>query len=307
MLDHGDARTGMAVAAAALIALLGTDAAAGTHIKRTLHASGVDADAKGTAALSFSRHDGKAKLTIQAKHLDASASFDVVLDGVKIGTLATNDGGKGKAKFSSEPEHHDQPLGVDPRGKRLEVKNGAGEDVLDDDVPADTVDPNAVVCCRPHHDTIACELEDDAAECAEDHGTVVAGTSCLPNPCPTTSPDLTRCCAPGDDEDDADQTVKCKLVTAAECSDRHGTDVGAGSCDPNPCGTTSPDVIRCCVAEHEEGDHHGKHHDDGGPDVDCEQMTADHCAAVGGTPDGTGACRPNPCGSPSGAFVEAAD
>ena len=111
--------------------------------------------------------------------------------------------------------------------------------------------------------------------------------------------------------------------------------MGTGSCEPNPCASTPPNTVRCCISEDEQGDQgdqkgdaptvlRGKRHgarstrvpvslakdeddDDEGDQPEppeCEQLTAAHCSEEGGTAIGPGSCEPNPCvSSPSGAFL----
>ena len=132
--------------------------------------------------------------------------------------------------------------------------------------------------------------------CADSGGTVAGGPSCLPDPCNDDGED-TRCCVA------EDHGAECDLTSATECADHHGVNMGAGSCDPNPCAAAPPPTVNlCCVADEEQGD---DGEGGGSSHMDCEQLTAAHCADEGGTDAGAGSCEPNPCvGSPSGAFVE---
>src|SRR5262249_1310376 len=91
------------------------------------------------------------------------------------------------------------------------------------------------------------------------------------------------CCLP--DSGDA----QCDETDAADCAANGGINLGAGVCEPNPCASTSPNVVQCCVPQ--EGDQ--GEDDGGGPD--CEELTADNCTAAGGTAMGTGSCEPDPC------------
>jgi hypothetical protein len=93
-----------------------------------------------------------------------------------------------------------------------------------------------------------------------------------------TDPNKVRCCLPDD------SGPECEDRTAAECAAQGGTDLGPGSCLPNPCqdGTPAPGSEgRCCLP------------DDSGPE--CEDRTAAECAAQAGINLGAGACVPNPC------------
>jgi len=67
--------------------------------------------------------------------------------------------------------------------------------------------------------------------------------------------------------------------------------VSATSCTPDPCASLPPaePEIRCCLRG-----------DDG---FECEDRTAETCAAQGGIDTGPGTCSPNPCptgGAPGG-------
>jgi hypothetical protein len=70
-----------------------------------------------------------------------------------------------------------------------------------------------------------------------------------------------------------------------------GIVVNATSCDPNPCAAippADPDVV-CCLP------------DNGGDGVpECEDRTAEECAAAGGTVSTATSCTPDPCGGMAG-------
>jgi hypothetical protein len=295
--------SGVVLVSALAVTVVIPAAHAGVHIKRTLQATTVDADARGKAEVEVSNHGGRAKLKVKVHKLDPSATFGIVLGGVTIGTFDTNDSGRATARFSSRPGNHDQLLGTDPRGRRLEVQNSSGEDVLNDDIPDSSIDAGDVVCCIEDDDdedhTVKCETR-SAARCERKGGTVSTATSCIPDPCGSTSGDTIRCCKPDDDG------AECEQTSAASCNEHHGVNLGAGACDPNPCTSTVPGVVRCCVKDddHHEKDRHGKK---GGGDepaqAECEHLTMEHCLAEGGTALDAGSCDPNPCASPSGAFV----
>src|SRR5262249_31232241 len=88
----------------------------------------------------------------------------------------------------------------------------------------------------------------------------------------------TRCCVADDEENE------CEETTPAECAAENGTDMGAGSCMPNPCPTPpGAEQVQCCSADHDED----------GPE--CEVSSAAECAEEGGTSLGAGTCDPNPC------------
>ncbi|MFN8543738.1 MAG: hypothetical protein U0807_05985 [Candidatus Binatia bacterium] len=292
--------TGMAALVLAAAMLAGTPAAQATavKIKKALTATGIDPSAAGKIKVTVRQHGGTSgKLDVLAKHLRPDASYAVTVRGVRIGTLATNGGGNGKARFRSVPKSAlDQPLGVDPRGEHLAVDDD-GDEVLETEVDDDGLDPDHVRCCLAGHEEDGPECEDMTADaCAAHGGTNLGAGSCLPNPCgDSTGGALIQCCKNDDDEQE------CDLTTEVSCSQHHGVDIGAGSCAPEACGPGHPgeDEIRCCIAE----SHHG--HDGGGTEVGCEHMTADACIAAGGSNVGAGSCEDDPCSSsPSGAFVE---
>lgn len=155
-----------------------------------------------------------------------------------------------------------------------------------------------VVCCTPEEDGVTneedgvtndeggvtdngtgCEMR-SAASCSQHHGIQLAGTSCDPNPCTSTTaanPQTVQCCVTDEGE------TECKQRTLDRCTAQGGTSMSAGSCSPNPCAGTPPaDQAICCLP-----------HDSGGSE--CEHETADQCTAQGGTSMGTGGCDPNPC------------
>ena len=177
------------VAALAVVAATPTMAHAGTKtntkMKSALAATSVDPDASGQAALVLHRGDGK--LDVKASHLTRNASFDVVVNGVKVGTLETTRGGSGRQRFRSAPGRRDLLLGFDPRGAQLSVRNADGRDVLVGTMPA-TADPNAIACCVPAVDGTSTCQEITADACTTANGVANAATTCLPDPCVTTPP-----------------------------------------------------------------------------------------------------------------------
>jgi hypothetical protein len=85
-----------------------------------------------------------------------------------------------------------------------------------------------------------------------------------------------RCCVPDDDG------TECEETSAADCTAENGTNMGTGSCFPNPCPTTPPSGdIMCCVPDAGEGD--------------CNEESAADCADEKGVNVGAVACDPNPC------------
>jgi hypothetical protein len=277
-------------------------ASAASHVKAGLVATGKDPDARGHASLVV--RGSKGKLAVSAHHLRSAATFEVIVDSVRIGTLSTHAGGKAKARFTTRPHRGDQLLGVDPRGKLLQVRDQDGDDVLETEMPDDS-DPGAIRCCRSHEDETECEAE-SPDECQAKGGVNLGEGSCMPNPCPASGPgDLVRCCIPDHDEDGPE----CERRTADECSAQHGINIGPGECeDDHGCSPTPPgeDEIRCCIAEHDITTHEDGGDHEGG-EAECEHVTEASCAVLGGRSLGAGSCEPNPCvASPSGAFVDGA-
>jgi hypothetical protein len=238
-----------------------------------------DANARGVARLVLRTSDD-GRFDVRARNLDAHATYELLAGGVRVGTLSTNGGGSGHARFRSRPHGHDQLLGFDPRGEILTVRSAAGEDVLVASVPAGSSDPptDAVVCCVPDDQGSECE-DRTTDECTAQGGTVSTATSCLPNPCadaPPVDADIV-CCLPDD------SGPECEDRPAAECAAQGGLAVEATSCDPNPCAATPPADAdtRCCLPD-----------DDG---AECEDRTPAQCIALGGVDMGPGSCTPNPC------------
>jgi len=312
-MGHGQIvkRGGITVVATFALAFAASSAPAASHLKTSLTATGKDPDARGRASIVVRRSHGKLKVV--AQRLGRGRSFEVIVDSVRIGTLATGAGGNGKARFSTTPRGRDQLLGVDPRGKLLEVRDEDGDDVLETEMPDDS-DPGEIRCCVVEEDDHETECESTSpAECEQHHGVNLGAGSCMPNPCETTPPaDKIRCCIPDHDEDGPE----CEDLTADACSREGGVSIGPGDdCEDDACGPTPPpeEEIRCCIAEEEEhapvsgGGDDGEDGDGdhgGAEPPECERLTAGACAALHGTNLGAGSCEPNPCAaSPSGAFV----
>ena len=83
----------------------------------------------------------------------------------------------------------------------------------------------------------------------------------------------------------ADGEAECDETTPADCAAHNGTNMGAGSCFPNPCPTTPPsgDIV-CCVPNAGQ--------------EDCNEESAADCADENGVNLGAVACEPNPCAPP---------
>jgi hypothetical protein len=248
-----------------------------------LGATGVDDDARGRTRLVL-RSGSDGRFDVQVKRLARNATFEVLVDDVKVGTLTTTGGGTGRLRFRTEPRgRDDHSLGFDPRGSTVRLRDDNGDDVLSGSIPDDDSQPGAAACCDAAEDngTVQCESR-TPEECAARGGTFLAGTSCLPNPCAGTSPppgDIV-CCIP---DDDAGNRAECEDRTSAACLAEGGIVIAATSCLPNPCAPTpAPDDIQCCLP------------DDSG--AKCEDRTPEQCAAEGGVDMGPGTCTPNPCG-----------
>jgi len=252
-----------------------------------------DADAGGRVRLAV-RKASDGRFEIKVDHLDANTSYDLLVNGVKVATLTTNDKGKAKARFRSRPRGNDQLLGFDPRGALVVVRNAAGQDALIASFPttppsnSGPSDDGKVVCCVPDDDGTECE-DRTPTECSDRGGVVSAATSCLPNPCEGSTPPIETdvvCCIPDD------SGPECEDRTTAECSAQGGIAIAASSCIDNPCaGTASAEPgIMCCVPHHS------------GSELECEDRTEAECAAEGGTSKGAGVCAVDTCTAPAGAF-----
>jgi hypothetical protein len=242
--------------------------------------TGVDDDASGAAKLTV-KNGSDGKFEVKGKKLAGDATYDVLVDGVLVGSFATSGGGSGRLRFRSRPHGKDLLLGFDPRGALVVVRDAAGQDVLAVQLAANgALDDGDVICCLADDDGPECE-DRTAAECSAAGGTVTAATSCLPNPCagtpPPTSGDVV-CCIPDD------SGPECEDRTADACALEGGVAVEATSCDPNPCAPVTPsdnDDVQCCLPH------------DGGSE--CEDRTPSQCAVEGGLNAGAGTCTPNPC------------
>jgi hypothetical protein len=282
MTIHRAPVTLLALGIAAGVLLPGSAAhARSLKVDTTLAASGADADAAGDARLTIRSRRGTldARLEVRVRRLAPAGQFEIVLDGVRIGELATSGGGNGKLRFRSRPRGKDLLLGVDPRGRELVIRDATGAVVLGAPIPDDSIDPTKVRCCLPDDSGTECE-DRTAAECSAAGGVDLGPGSCLPNPCadaPVPGDDVV-CCLPDD------SGPECEDRTAAECSAQGGISLGAGTCLPNPCEPFTPpadDDIRCCLP------------DDSGPE--CEDRTVAECAAEGGVNIGAGVCAPDTC------------
>ncbi len=279
-------------------------AANARSVKQSLRPTGVEPNAQGVAAASIHAKANRGRFRVSGRNLKPGKTFGISVAGVRIGSLTTNAAGAGVARFTSPQRANAQHLGVDPRGKLVEVSDDQGEDVMEGHMPDDADDQGNVQCCLADDDDddgAECE-ETTADECATKGGTNLGTGTCFPNPCPTSQPmpDI-QCCLPDDDG------PECEEESAAECSADGGVNMGAGACDPNPCAGTPPNVVRCCVSHGDQGEQGDQGEHEGEPQTEtpeCEQLTAADCADEGGTVSSAASCVPNPCvSSPSGAFL----
>jgi len=285
---------GGAIVCGLIIGGLGTIYAVGGHghrVKQNLNATSMAPDARGKARLTL-RGSQHGKFSVLAKHLAGDKQFDVIVGGVKVGSLSTNGGGSGRARFSTK----DGTLGFDPRGARVIVRDEDGDDDLVGDMDEDD-DGTTIACCISEEDddgvgNAECE-EMTPAECQEEGGMpigVPGGTaaSCLPNPCATTPPGPPVICCKNEGDDDENEAECEAVATQAECADDDGMVVSATSCDPNPCAATPPaDRSACCVPEQGDGDP---------GDPGCAVLSSAACMAEGGTVNSATSCEPDPCG-----------
>jgi hypothetical protein len=274
-------------------------AMAGSQVVQQLTATPHALRAHGQAKLSL-KSPAKGRLLVGARKLAPRSSFDLVVGGIKVGSFTTNAAGRGKIKLSTQSKSSGGLLGVDPRGKTIEVRDGDGDDDLEGQMPGggDSA-AGAFACCSPDDDGPECDVK-TPDRCAAKGGTVQAGiTSCIPDPCVATPPVV--CCLPGssegafvdddeqgDDDSQGDEhsTTGCAEVTTSQCATAGGTVVNATSCHPNPCAPVSPpQVTVCCVPD--------------GSETECEVLTPDHCTAAHGTPNAAASCESHPCGGGS--------
>ena len=275
------------VMVAGLVALTPTGAhAVATKVKTTLTGTTSAPGASGRGKLVL-KTASNGKFALIAHHLPASRSFDVVMRGRKIGTMATNFAGTGRLNLSTQPRPTQSLLGFDPRGAQIVVRDATtGDDDLTGDVP-DNSDSSEGACCFQNQGEEGDNGCDDLipTDCAAAHGTPAGTPSCIPNPCGTTgSPggSMVFCCT-GGSEDDEQMEPECNETDQTDCAEKGGTVVSATSCDPNPCATTPPaQTIICCVPD--------------GGDTECEELTSAACTARGGQPNAATSCDSDPCG-----------
>jgi len=276
------------VAAVAFLALVGFPLAAfaanSFKLDASLQPTGSDSDAKGRARFQL-RGSADGRFDLKVQRLGRDAVYEVILNGVRVGDLATTGGGSGKLRFRSHPRStSDVFLGFDPRGASVVLRDDAGSDVLAANVPvgdsgSGSSSDGDVLCCIP--DDSGSECEDRTPEaCVAQGGTVSAATSCLPNPCDSSTlpgDDDILCCTPDD------LGPECEDRTPAECGLQGGIAVEATSCLDNPCAAIAPsdDDVICCLPDNSG--------------VQCEDRTPGQCLAEGGVSLGAGVCAVGSC------------
>ena len=200
-------------------------------LRQGLAPTAADPDAVGKVRFRL-RGSSDARLLVIGSRLERRASFDVLVGGVKVGSLVTGGSGGGRLRFRSDPKRVDALLGFDPRGKTIAIRNSRGDDVLSGSVSDESDDPTKVGCCLP--DDSGTECEDRTEEDCRAAGGDPSGTSsCLPDPCaPAPSPgedDDRLCCIPDD------SGAECEDRSVADCATAGGTVVAGSSCAPDSC------------------------------------------------------------------------
>jgi hypothetical protein len=104
-----------------------------------------------------------------------------------------------------------------------------------------------IACCEDNNQDSEGEAECElmtATACADEGGIVTAATSCSPNPCVSSVGQTTRCCVSEDSDESGDAQggdtgSECEQLTPQHCVDAGGKDIGAGSCEGDPCPSPS--------------------------------------------------------------------
>src|SRR5215468_2698936 len=113
----------LAILVGVVLTGVGTLFAVGVHgsrVKQNLNPTSMAPNANGKAQLTLkSSKNGKFQLT--AKHLAGGKQFDVIVGGVKVGSMTTSAGGSGHARFKTQPSGKFGMLGFDPRGSQVIV------------------------------------------------------------------------------------------------------------------------------------------------------------------------------------------
>ena len=227
--------------------------------KQALTATAAAPGASGEARFEL-RGTTDGRLRVVVKQLASKASYEVIVGGIKVGTIETNKGGGGRIRFRSQPKGNDHMLGFDPRAATVEVRAAGGEDVLSGALSDDgSPDAGDIACCLADDSGTECE-DRTADECVAQGGTVSDATSCLPNPCagaPAPGVDVVCCIAD-------DSGPECEDRTADACAAQGGTVIDATDCSANPCAATPPAAGDDNGATGTEpGDDNGGHGQDG--------------------------------------------
>jgi len=280
------------------------------------------ASGKTRLSLHTRKHKGalgtRGNFSVSARQLAPNTSYDLIVGGAKVGALHTNRGGNGSASFGTAPRGKKALLGVDPRGKTVLLRDpaGSGTDVLVGTISDDTTGSQACCTTDSEGETECEDVDPDpvtgALTCNGTIPTDATGapiTSCLPDPCnasepppnPPSGPGTTTVCCILDSHDAEASQTECE-DSLGECAGNGGALVqvqlpatfveGDNPCDltPDPCqsvpGTPPPPgspPSLCCVPQ--TGSDPGE-----SEPPDCEDLSADACAAIGGTQPTNGAC-----------------
>jgi hypothetical protein len=288
------------VSAFVALGMLATATTSGAvRMKQKLTATASAPGAHGQAVAKL-KSDSKGRLRIGATGLAGHTTFDLVANGVKVGTFTTSAGGSGKMLLSTSRHGHASVLGFDPRGAELEVRDEGGDVMLHCTMPGHGDHPDKIACCLPSGET-GCQIL-PAQACAANGGTPAGGNSCMPDPCGGggSAGGAFVCCVAESTAGafvDDDPDVECQEnATSASCAAAGGTLVSATSChDPNPCeATPPPDLVVCCVNQDQQGDDDAQ-----GNEAECERVTAERCTNAGGTVSTATSCDGDPCGGGS--------
>jgi len=170
---------------------------------------------------------------------DADEGEDEHEDEIASGGGASEDEGENENEGDDDGECQDLlPADCVASGGVVQSVSSCLPDPCDE-----TPDPETdIICCvnETHDDESESECEDvsSEAECAAEGGTVVAATSCDPNPCQPPPPtDRVTCCVPDDDHEEGEsEGMECERMSSAACAAAGGTVNTSPSCEGDPCG-----------------------------------------------------------------------
>src|SRR5262245_38793927 len=120
-------RTSLVMALGLALGLTRPAAATSDAVRIRLDATGADADATGSANVKVRARRGRMSgtLDVRARRLEPTATYQVTIDGVAVGTLGTTRAGAGRARFRTKAaKGRNQFLGVDPRGRAIAILDG---------------------------------------------------------------------------------------------------------------------------------------------------------------------------------------